>query len=141
MAAGDVRNASTKRARPQTTDDTPTVVSALTYASVPDLTLVGVLITGVAQRTDAPGLGAFYIHHRARARRYDADGTDPGLVVLSGADDTLNVTVGAGTYAIAVIVSTNDLQVQITGDPGETLRWILKVEYELVEETVDVAAA
>jgi hypothetical protein len=143
MAAGDPRIETTVRdARPQTTNATPTVVTALTLASVPNLSLVRVSVVGCVVRTDVNESGVdvrAFVELHVLARRYDADATSPGLAVLKSSATPLTGDIGA--IAIAVIVSSNDLQVQITGEGSKTMRWDLSARYVVTEETVDLSTA
>jgi hypothetical protein len=103
---------------------------------VEDGQLVEVTVTGYVIRTDAnSGTQGGFVYMRAMARRYDADGTFPGLEVLFMNFDLQAVSAGLG---IQLVENGNTLQVQLDGAAG-MYRWDLEMSYCVKDQIVDAS--
>jgi len=107
--------------------------------AVADGQVVEVTVTGYVVRTDANNSGAEggFVYFRGLARRYDADGSSPGLAVLL--QNTTLQSLSAG-LATSFNVSGNTLQFLIDGATG-TYRWDLEMSYCIRDQIVDIIIA
>lgn len=142
MAAGDMKDHVVKRATQLTTDATQTVVTALTYTVPADLRVVYARVWGFCSRLNnaigTPVNNAIW-EERWLFRRYDADAQSAGLAAVEQ-NSTLSAP-GSSGYALDLNVSSNDIRVRVTGVASHNVRWELRAEYWVIEETLDKAAA
>lgn len=105
----------------QTTDATVTTIATI---AIPDDTVVEVTVTVVGRRTDAAQRGAF-------VRQATVFRENPGAATLSGNVTTTRTRPNGTPWKVTLIVSGNNLLVQVQGEAAKTVNW--KSQHSVVE--------